>query len=402
MIIDQIQPTVDQRIVRGGYERYDTDTAALAAELSARQDLGLLVSEFDKGFTSVRDVSGMSTAMREAILKSDTVGTSADMLRSHRIILASPVENLHRRVVHGVQDQPIGHNFFANASGFLDANFPWARRLDDLLRARSGYGIYDIADSEDSVGKDELLAGITEDPDDELIIVLATYLAGRSLTGERYLLHHYGDILEEKKADAYAITAKIARDTGLRIDMLERAAAQIHRTTFGSFDHLAGLVTSYDTGTNGDYVVNSLRIQLQFDGENMVPEFQERKKAKLVTAHELQHAGSAQFGARCGLMSNGRGIEANEGMTEFLAQLSTGNPGIIENPSGLSDVMWNVSYRAPVFTALALYKQFNAGSNNHFAVLFNAYHGDVRSQSQLEESLDAFYDTNVYVHQNLR
>jgi len=50
---------------------------------------------------------------------------------------------------------------------------------------------------------------------------------------------------------------------------------------------------------------------------------------------------------------------------------------------------------------LALHEQFKANKNNHFAVLFNAYHGDVRDQSQLEQALDAFYRHDVAIADQL-
>lgn len=57
----------------------------------------------------------------------------------------------------------------------------------------------------------------------------------------------------------------------------------------------------------------------------------------------------------------------------------------------------DVPYRVPVFAMLELHEQFKAGKNNHFAVLFNAYHGDVRGQAQLEQALDAFYRQDVAI-----
>ncbi|MCA9301391.1 hypothetical protein H6801_04315 [Candidatus Nomurabacteria bacterium] len=394
----QSASVLDQVRVRGQYERLPTNTAHLAAELSVPQDVARLTRDFDDGSTPLRDVGRMFTAQRTAILESYQAGTIGNMVTTHPEILFIPVKNLHERVVSGNQDQPIGHNFFVNAAGFLDARLPWARQFNELLQRRTGASIYDIAESNDSAGKDRLLAAITKNPDEELMITLAVYLAGRSLEGEKYLKQHYGEVLEHAKGNVYATTQSIGSTTGLRIDMLERAAGQLQRVTFGSFDHLKGLVTSDNSGAAGDYQIGSLRVEIQFDGSVRSARLRSDSDAYYVVAHELHHAGSAQTqeNYRCGLQINGEGLEANEGMTEYLAQLSIGSPGIERVTDGLR-IRQDVPYRVPVFAMLELHEQFKAGKNNHFAVLFNAYHGDVRGQAQLEQALDAFYRQDVAI-----
>lgn len=395
----QSTPVLDQLRVRGQYERLPTDTAHLAAELSAPQDIARLAVDFDNGVTPLRDVGRMFTAQRAAILEAYQAGTVSDIATSHPEILSIPVYNLHERVVSGAQDQPVGHNFFVNATGFLDARLPWARQFNDLLRRRTGASIYDVAQSDDKVGKDRLLAAITENPDPELRTTLAVYLAGRSLEGEKYLKQHYGETLERAKGQVYATTQRIGETTGLRVDMLERTAGQLQRATFGSFDHLEGLVTSGNSGAAGDYRIGSLRVEVQFDGNVRSARLRSGSDAHHVVAHELHHAGSAQTQEkyRCGLQINGEGLEANEGMTEYLAQLSVGSPGIERLADGGLRIREDVPYRAPVFAMLALHEQFKTGKNSHFATLFNAYHGDVRGQAQLEQALDAFYQHDVAI-----
>lgn len=395
----QSTPVLDQLRARGQYERLPTDTAHLAAELSAPQDIARLAVDFDNGVTPLRDVGRMFTAQRAAILEAYQAGTVSDIATSHPEILSIPVYNLHERVVSGAQDQPVGHNFFVNATGFLDARLPWARQFNDLLRRRTGASIYDVAQSDDKVGKDRLLAAITENPDPELRTTLAVYLAGRSLEGEKYLKQHYGETLERAKGQVYATTQRIGETTGLRVDMLERTAGQLQRATFGSFDHLEGLVTSGNSGAAGDYRIGSLRVEVQFDGNVRSARLRSGSDAHHVVAHELHHAGSAQTQEkyRCGLQINGEGLEANEGMTEYLAQLSVGSPGIERLADGGLRIREDVPYRAPVFAMLALHEQFKTGKNSHFATLFNAYHGDVRGQAQLEQALDAFYQHDVAI-----
>ena len=390
---------LDQMHVRGQYEKLPTDTAHLAAELSAPQDVAKLTVDFDKGYTPLRDVGKMITAQRAAILEAYQTGTVVDIATDHPEILSVPVQNLHERVVSGDQDQPIGHNFFASATWFLDDDLPWARQFDEALCYSTGASIYDISQLDDIAGKDRLLAAITENPDVELMTAFAVYLAGRSIEGEKYLLKNYGEVLEHAKGSVYATTQRIGSTTDLRIDMLERVTGQLQRATFGSLDHLDGLVTSDNSGAAGDYHIGSLRVEVQFDGNVRSARLRSGPEAYHILAHELHHAGSAQTqkNYRCGLQINGEGLEANEGMTEYLAQLSAGSPGIERLADGSSRVRQGVPYRAPVFAMLALHKQFEAGMNNHFAVLFNAYHGDVRSQAQLEQALDAFYEHDVAI-----
>ena len=396
-------PVVDQMRVRGPYEHQTTDTAQLAGELSAPQDILRLTADFDDGTTSLRDVGGMIAIQRTAILEAYQARTIGNIARTHPDILTTPVANLHERVVAGHQDQPVGHNFFVNATGFLDARLPWARQFDELLRARSGVSLYEVAQSDDKTGKDRLLAAITADPDTELLTTLAVYLAGRSQEGEKFLKRHFGETLEQAKGEVYETTQRIAATTGLRIDMLERVAGQLNRATFGSFDHLQGLVTSDNSGAAGDYHIGSLRVEVQFDGNVQSARLRTGSDAHHVIVHELQHAGSAQTqeNYRCGLQINGQGLEANEGMTEYLAQLAIGSPGIERVAGDTLRIRQDVPYRAPVFAMLALHEQFKTGRNNHFANLFNAYHGDVRSQEQLEQALDAFYQHNATIARHL-
>lgn len=390
---------LEQMHVRGQYERLTTDTTRLSAELSAPQDISRLVTDFDNGVTPLRDVGGMFTAQRTAILEAYQEGTVGDMATTHPEILSVPIQNLHERVVSGNQDQPVGHNFFVNSTGFLDARLPWAIQFDELLRTRTGASLYDIAQSDDKLGKDRLLAAITENPDSELTTTLAVYLAGRSLEGERYLRQHYGEVLETAKGQVYATTQRIGATTGLAIDMLERTEEQLQRATFGSFDHLEGLVTSDNSGAAGDYRIGSLRVEVHFEGSVRSARLRDGSDAHHVVTHELQHAGSAQTQEklRCGLSIKGQGLEANEGMTEYLAQISIGSPGIEQLANGGLRVRQEVPYRAPVLAVLALHKQFKAGKNSHFAVLFNAYHGDVRNQVQLEQALESFYRHDVSI-----
>jgi hypothetical protein len=397
----QTAETLGQLRVRGAYERVTTDTASLVGELSSPQDLGCLTADFDNGTTPLRDVGGMVTAQRDAILDAYQNGSIDDMATSYPELLSLPVANLHARVVGGQQDQPVGHNFFVNAIGFLDAGLPWARQFDDLMQTKTGVSLHDIARSDDKAGKDRRLAAITENPDSQLTATLAVYLAGRSLAGERYLGQQYGDILARAKGQVYATTERIGATTGLRVDMLARAKGQLDRATFGSFDHLVGLVTSDNSGAAGDYRIGSLRIEVQFDGNVRSAQLRDKTDAHHVIAHELEHAGSAQAGLRCGLQANGEGLEANEGMTEYLGQLSIGTPGIERLADGSSRIREDVPYRAPVFAMLALHEQFKSGQNQHFAILFNAYHGDVRNSVQLEQALDAFYRHDVAISKQL-
>lgn len=392
-------PILNQLRVRGAYERLPTDTAQLAHELSTSQNLAQLTADFDQGATPLRDVGNMITAQRAAILEAYEQGVIDRMAATNPELLTTPIKNLHERVVAGPSDQTIGHNFFFNAVGFLDAGYPWAVQFDELLCRRSGMSLRGIEAHNNQNNKDLLLAKLTENPDPETMKVLAVYLAGRSQAGEEYLNHHYGETLEQAKGQVFGATQSIAATTGLRVDMLNRVAGQLSRARFGSFDHLRGLVTTDDSGAAGDYRIGSLRVEVQFTGNVQSPELRGAADAHHVITHELHHAGSAQTkeGQRCGLQINGRGLEANEGMTEYLTQLTIGSPDIERLEDGSMRVRKDAPYSIPVFAMLALHEQFKAGRNAHFATLFNAYHGDVRNPAQLEQALDAFYQHDAFI-----
>lgn len=385
-------PIADRRHARGRYESLPTDTAYLAGELASPQDITRLIPDFDRGLTPVRDIGGMFTAQRTAILEAYEEGTIDNLVTNYPEIVSTPVANLHQRIFSERDNQPVGHNFFVNATGFLDAGLPWATQFDALFHSRTGVSLYDIADSEDIAEKDRLFTTMTDNPDPELMTALAVYLAGRSLEGERYLEQQYGTILEQAKGEVFETIQNIGATTGLSVAMLERAAGQLQRTTFGSLDHLQRLVTSDNTGTAGDYLRGTLRISIQFEGSVQAAKLRTASDARRIIVHEVHHAGSAQTDKRCGLQVNKQGLEVNEGMTEYLAQLSTGGPGIEQLANGGLSIRRDVPYREPVFAVLALHQQFITGKNNHFAILFNAYHGDTVSEQQLEEALDAFYE----------
>jgi hypothetical protein len=239
--------------------------------------------------------------------------------------------------------------------------------------------------------KDQILAEITSNTDSELVLKIATYLAGRSLAGEQYQMYHYGTSLETAKKQVITTTRDIAGKTGLSNAMLERSIRQIKRTSFDSFDHLSRLVTSGETGSAGSYYMGTLRIQVAFEGNIRSPKLLTPLQAHSIVTHEVQHAGSAQSIGRCGLSMNGQGLQPNEGMTEYIAQLSTGSPNIVQLSGGAVDVRKGAVYRAPVLAMLALHRQFETRNNQHFATLFNANHGDVRNPKKLETALNEFY-----------
>ena len=163
-------------------------------------------------------------------------------------------------------------------------------------------------------------------------------------------------------------------------------------------------MTSDNTGAAGDYHIGTLRVEVQFDGNVCSARLRGGSDTHHVIAHELHHAGSAQTqeSNRCGLQSKGQGLEANEGMTEYLTQLSIGSPGIEQLANSGLQVREDVPYRAPVFAMLALHAQFKIGKNSHFAALFNAYHGEVRSRAQLEQAFDAFYEYDAVISGRLQ
>lgn len=406
MEFEKTPVALEQMHIHDGYSEVITDTSQLAHELSKPQDIGRLIVDFDKGATGLRDVGGMVLAQREVILRAYNHGTIERIARDYPDLLTGPVASLHDRVVFGPQDQSIGHNFFVNAKGFVNTKRPWALQFDDTMRKQWRLSIAGIAQYKDKDGdrererraKDHLLALMTKNPDMEMASSLAVYLAGRSLAGEKELTRCYGGTLVRAKNAVFATTQNIASTTGLRIDMLERIANQLQRSGFGSFDHLRGLVTTDNTGALGDYELNTLRVEVQLDGSMGKPRYRTPAEAKPIITHELHHAGSAQFFKksgekmlRCGLTVNGQGIAINEGMTEYLAQLSLGRPDIKQQANGGLTIASNTSYKKEVSIMVALHEQFKEGKSSHFATLFNAYHGDVRDQARLEQAMDVFY-----------
>lgn len=390
----QTTPELNQIRVRGLYEERFTDTSYLSAELSMPQDLARLAVDFDNGNTSLRDVGEMGAWRRKLILDLYQEKSIKEMATDAPFLFTVPVMNLHDRVVHGERDQSIGHNFFVNASWFLSYDMSWAKQFNDYIQVNSGLSVIDIAHNP-RIDKDSLLAAFTDTSTlspDEMAIV-GVYLAGRSRMGEQYQQDKYGEVMEYTKGQVFATTQEIARTTGLRTDMLNRASGQLQRTTFGSFDHLATMVTSDNRdGVMGDYQTGSLRLEVLAKGTARNAVERTKEEAYHIIAHELNHAASAQDSkTRVGLKMNDQGLELDEGMTEYLAQLAIGSPNIERMADGSVYVSEYTPYREAVFTMLVLHQQFKAGRNNHFATLFNAYHGDMRSLAHLKQALDAFY-----------
>jgi hypothetical protein len=397
--------TVDIQ-VRGSYEVTPTDTTRLSGELARPQDVTKVISNFDNGLTQVRDIGQMTIAQRQAILQYYQSGDLTRLARTQRGVISAPVTHLHTRVLDGMDttkptDQPVGHNFFVNATGFRDASLPWAIDFDDTIARITGHSLYEIAAMTGHFGKDLLLAELTDEPDDDILLPFAAYLAGRSLEGERFLYTHYGEHLKASKVKAFKTTQEIAVSTGLRIDMLERAAKQLQRTTFGGFDHLVRLVTSGNTDVMADYQRGTLRVDVMSQGTVQSAELQQGVEAMTNITHESFHALSAQTEVRTGLRLGPDGLAANEGLTNYLTQLALGTDSAIErNSDGSSRLQANIAYPAGTLAMLALHEQFKSNRNRHFAVLFNAYMGDTRSATELEDALETFYALEELIRQN--
>lgn len=144
MNIANISPELEQMRIQGLYEQAPTDTTFLSNELARPQDLFNIIDQFDSGLTDLRDVGSMVAAQRDIILNAYQNGTLDRIAVTHPELLSRPVRNLHERVTMGEKDQPIGHNFFVNATGFIGANLPWAKQFDELIHSRTNLSIYDI------------------------------------------------------------------------------------------------------------------------------------------------------------------------------------------------------------------------------------------------------------------
>jgi hypothetical protein len=126
--------SIDSMTVRASYERISTNTRNLANSLSSQQDLNRLTSDFDNGLTGLRDVGNMITSQRDAILASYNNHTIGAVYSEYPELFAIPVANLHDKVTNGGNGQSVGHNFFVNATGFIDAELPWALDFDKNLK----------------------------------------------------------------------------------------------------------------------------------------------------------------------------------------------------------------------------------------------------------------------------
>lgn len=376
--------------VRGSLESV-TDTSVLARRLSSSQRLDEVVASFDRGDTRLRDVGNMITIQRDLILDRYNKGTIRSLAQSNPDIFTAPVGNLNNRLVDGEKDQPLGNNFFVNATGFLSDGHRWALDFNRAIEEKIGKDIFTILRTSSREEMDRIIVSITRDR--ALTVPCAVYLAGRSLASEQYLESVYGEMLRSSKMEVGEMMGRMAGVTRLRRDMLRRGIEQLGRGKFGSFDHLTGLVTSDNTGTAGDYEVGTLRVEIQFEGSVAAPRFPTKEKAHLVIVHELNHVAAAQSVAesRCGLSIGRQGLEADEGMTEYLTHVATDSPAVRHYADGRVGVESSVAYRTPTAAIARLHLEQRRGESSHFATLFNAYHGDVKNTNELEQALNVFY-----------
>ena len=392
---------VHESVIQGHYEQDKTDTRKLADTLVRPCDLDKITKDFEEGRTPLRDVGKMDTGQRAVILEAYKKGVLKQVYDEYPQIFTVPVKRLHSRVLEGNLDQPVGNNFFMNMQGFITGGLPWAKRFDQVIQNNYGFDL-DTINTWSNLDKDRLLKDITKNEDKSLTIEVASYLAHRSLQGEKLQKELYGSMLNESKPLVYAKTLDLASQTGLSDAMLERIQKQMQHTTFGSFDHLNNLITSGNRNNAvGDYRDGTLRIQVLFKGTVNDPSLLEEEIARKVVVHELHHAISAQSDTddgyrgnswRLGLCANGHGTDANEGMTEYLSQLAQGNPDIKHDSHSVSVSSF---YTTQVSSMERLHAEFKRGYNKHFAVLFNAYHGDAKDAYEVEQALDAFYKYNI-------
>lgn len=366
----------------------------LATELCSDLDYNRLIDRFDQGLTPVvYDVGGMFTAQRERIIDAYMGEKVLEGVYKSPKTFSSPVRRLHNRIEKSIQKRPVGNIFFSEMVDFLDKEIVWAKELDDLLFSMTGWRAHDIINSSDSIFQGDLLLHLTEDLDEDLIGRLAVYLAGRSLYGENGLEEQYGNVLRFARKGVSRTICDIARHTGLSEDMTLRALEQIERAGFGSLDRIEN-DTLENVVAGGCYLSGTLRMVVKID--NLLKSY--KNLPYKIVSHELHHVASAQTDKekiRCGLRVVDQGIGIDEGMTEFLTQLSIGSPNIERLVNGNLRLRKESDYQPVVFGMLALYKQFEVGRNEYFATLFNAYHGDVKDQGALEEAIDMFYRTSM-------
>jgi hypothetical protein len=390
-------PSVPQESILFRHHGFDFDTSPdtdlLAQTLVLSTNLDKPINDFVRGKTSVRDVSSYTTAERETVLSIGQQEPVSITSEQHALFVKAAT-SLRNAMTHNInQAQPYaGFNFLVVADRLIGHNLPGAQHLSDCFRAEFGHDIPELVRILDSQGIEfkpeahNLVASIASNPN--YAQPVAYYLARKSEAAELSQESQHGSSLAAAKNRALSRLEQFAGLTGLSAACQDRAAEQIGLTRFSAFDHLSGGVTEGDRGSNGDYVPGTFRIEVKLTGRPGRPG--PPKSPRETIQHELTHASAAQDGKyRCGLRINySAGLDADEGMTEFLTQSALNFPAVRLETDG-SRIIAASSYPNQLASMLSLAQ----GQEEHFATLYRAYYGQVNSQHALSVAFDAFYGT---------
>jgi hypothetical protein len=365
------------------------DTRRITAELSKPRDLHAIVQKFDRGETWLRDISGLTSNQRETVL---TIGNNNQrtMRRSEYGYFQKAAENLRS----GMEDpdnlqRMAGWNFLVNATGFIRANYPWAQGLNACFQKEYGHSIgeitnyFDTQHPEDKGTLHHLVSRVASNP--KYTYTIGYYLAGRSEASQQFQETRFGESLDQAKADVEASLPQLAARYGLPESHLNRTLTQLRRTSFSAFDHLLKGVTSHDNNSTGDYVPGTLRVEQKADGSPAMSQIPSKENSRQTLRHEVLHAISAQDEEAVGLMlKDGTGIETNEAMTEYLAQIAGNFPGARRFENG--NIAFRCAYDKEVLAMHALQQR----NSQAFGTLVNGYFGNPRPD--LQSSLNQYYN----------
>lgn len=391
---------------RGGNDRSHESVSLIVEKLGRRRDLDRVIRHYERGDTYVRDAAGFTQGERTYMMN---FGRQAIGRGRHEIAVQNPDElnrivektrNTFKWVMNdtsGIIHPVAGYNFAVNASGFRDAGHRWALNLDQDLGEwlhTNGSGIDSLIQrGYQADGRiRQLLAGYTNDNP----VDMTWYLAERSQMSENHQRDRFEREMAQSKRHASKFMRSMADAYGLPKEHLRRSLKQLKLTDFSAFDFLLGGVTVHDGGSRGDYIGNTLRVEVKMEGS---PSAAWHPSNPLPTLnHEVFHATSAQDSkGYVGLRTEGdHGRSPNEALTELFNRLSLGQVVVKDNARPLFPA--SASYLPNIRTAYELMRT----KPETFKTLYYAYYGHIPSKGRLKHALRTYYDKFDYYDRRVR
>lgn len=375
----------------------------IADYLANRRDSGEIIRLFQAGNEWTRDSAYLTTNQRARVAEAGRqyISGSIDCIDDALAEVIQSSTDKFALLMRGQLDPGLqenaGWNFLVNARGFISDGYPWAANLDGQLAyylgINSGNAINTLLYNArigvvDEVHLKDVIANFASDDSNKFHLLW--YLAERSLVSESYQHSLYHGELLQAKSNAINLLDVIGGNFGLSPQSLARASKQIELTEFSGFDHLLYGVTELDCGGSGDYIPGTLRVEAKFEGSPSNPQHQRR--AYEVIQHELFHSSSSQtpdgsIGLR---LPGGEGTEANEAMTELLANFATGQAVI--DRSNRVEFTHLPAYSNEVGAMAYIFQNYPGA----FGSLFRAYYGDIEDRRELAEALRIYYTALDY------